>query len=192
MPLNQLPGTEINFYERSLSTNRLMKFLSAIGISFLIVFAFFMLSSGRSQYSSSPSSSTLAAGAGTTDGESFIGKDDFRNPKRVTERDKGKEISIVRAGWELGGFGAIALWHVTFKNNTDKPIGNLKYITYYLDETGAVVDRCGIESFGDNEIRKVIPPRKSRTLEINDCFVHHESHKANFALVDWQYVNDNR
>lgn len=149
----------------------------------------------------SPSTSPSASGSNSAlayegppiiDPSHYIGQDDPRNPKLVNQFEKTKELAIVRETWELGGFNTVAIWHVTFKNNTDKPIGNIKYVTHYSDETGNEVDKCGIESFGDHEIRKVIPPHKSRSLEVNDCFVHHEAHKAGFVVVDWEYVTDAR
>src|SRR5205823_5784046 len=99
-------------------------------------------------------------------------------------------LQITKHSWEKGGFDTVALWHITFWNRSDKPIGNIRYRTRYTAETGGQVDRGGVEALlGDYTIRKVIPPHQKRTLEINDGFVHHEAARAHFEIVSWEFVN---
>ena len=99
-------------------------------------------------------------------------------------------LQITKHTWEKGGFETVALWHITFWNRSDKPIGNIRYRTRYTAETGDQVDRGGVDSLlGDYTIRKVIPPHQKRTIEINDGFVHHEGVRGNFEVVSWEFVN---
>lgn len=103
------------------------------------------------------------------------------------------QLVVVKASWEKGGFGSIAIWRVTFKNNTDRPIGDIKYRTAYYSETGNQVDRGGVDALLDkNTVQKVIPPKSTRTIEINDGFTHSEAHRAGFELVSWRFVSDSR
>jgi hypothetical protein len=101
-------------------------------------------------------------------------------------------LIVVKSTWHKGGFDNIALWNVTFKNRSDKPVGNIKYRTEYSSETGQVVDRGGQNSVVGQPILKVIPPGSSRTLEVNDGFLHPEAHKASFEVVSWEFVQDQR
>ena len=99
-------------------------------------------------------------------------------------------LQITKHSWEKGGFETVGLWHITFWNRSDKPIGNIRYRTRYMAETGDQVDRGGVDALlGDYTIRKVIPPHQKRTLEINDGFVHHEAARAHFEIVSWEFVN---
>jgi len=103
------------------------------------------------------------------------------------------ELVIVKSTWRAGGFGTVALWQVTLKNNTSKPIGNIQYRTAYYSETGNIVDKGGIDSPLDKKIiQKVIPPKSTRTIEVNDGFTHREAHRAGFELVKWEFVADQR
>lgn len=100
-----------------------------------------------------------------------------------------KELEVVKAVWREGGFGTVALWTVTIKNNTSKKIGDIKFRTSYSSETGNIVSRGGTDALlGKDTIQKVIPPKSSRTVEVNDGFVSDEAHKANFELVSWRDV----
>ncbi len=99
-------------------------------------------------------------------------------------------LQITQKTWEKGGFDSVALWHVTFYNRSDKPIGNIRYRTRYSAETGDQVDKGGVDALlGDYTIRKVIAPHKKRTIEINDGFLHREAARANFEVVSWEFVN---
>jgi len=85
------------------------------------------------------------------------------------------------------------MWHVTFKNNSDRPIGDIQYRTIYYSETGNVVDKGGIDSPLDKKIiQRVIPAKSTRTVEVNDGFVHSEGVRARFELVDCRFVADSR
>lgn len=99
------------------------------------------------------------------------------------------QLQVVKSRWEKGGFGTVAVWHVTFRNNGKKPIGNIKFSTSYDAETGSEVDKGGTDSLlGKDTIQKVIEPGKTRTIEVNDGFVHDEAARASFAVVSWEYV----
>jgi hypothetical protein len=82
------------------------------------------------------------------------------------------------------------MWYVTLKNTTDRPIGDIKYRTTYYSETGNVVDKGGVDSIlSDHMVQKIIPLKKSRMIEINDGFIHSESSKASFEIVEWKFVD---
>jgi hypothetical protein len=99
-------------------------------------------------------------------------------------------MQVTHSTWTKGGFETVAMWHVTFWNRSDKPIGNIRYRTRYAAETGDQVDRGGVDALlGDYTIRKVIPPHQKRTIEINDGFLHHEAARATFEVVSWEFVN---
>jgi hypothetical protein len=99
-------------------------------------------------------------------------------------------LEVVHSTWKKGGFDAVAIWHVTFLNRSDKPIGNIRYRTRYHAETGDQVDQGGVDVLlGDYTIRKVIPPHQKRTIEINDGFLHHEAVRGSFEVVSWEFVN---
>ena len=163
--------------------------MKLIGLFCLSVFAFFVIRNVVGGADAPSASITQAFAAGSRP-ESFLAKDDERNPRRITQHDRNKELFIARATWDRGE-GGFANWRLVFKNNTDKPIGDLKYVTHYMTETGGIITTCGTESRPDSEIRRIIPPRQSRALEINDCVVTHQAGKATFTLVDWQYIEDN-
>jgi hypothetical protein len=99
-------------------------------------------------------------------------------------------LQITKHTLEKGGFDTVALWHITFWNRSDKPIGNIRYRTRYTAETGDQVDRGGVDALlGDYTIRKVILPHQKRTIEINDGFVNREAARGNFEIVSWEFVN---
>jgi hypothetical protein len=101
-------------------------------------------------------------------------------------------LDVVHSSWRFGGFDSVAIWTVTFRNRSTRPVGNIKYVTDYRAETGDLVDQCGEKAFGDHVIRKVIPAKSSRTLEINDCFVNHQAARAGFNVTGWEFVADRR
>ena len=96
-------------------------------------------------------------------------------------------MEVLKSTWRKGGFDSVALFTATFRNNTNGPIGNIKYNTDYSAETGEVVTKGGSQSWlGKDMIRKVIPAHSSRTLEINDGFIDSEAVHASFQLVSWE------
>ncbi len=42
---------------------------------------------------------------------------------------------------------------------------------------------------GKDTIEKVVPPKSSRTFEVNDGFVSDEAETGNFEIVSWREVN---
>lgn len=89
------------------------------------------------------------------------------------------QLEVVSSRWEGGG---VAVWKVTFRNKGKFDIGDIKYSTVYYSETGNVVDQGGTNSFADRTIQKVIPAGKTRTIEINDGFLHSEAARATFSV----------
>jgi hypothetical protein len=98
-------------------------------------------------------------------------------------------VKIIKARWDKDGFGTVAVWQVTLKNTSNKTLGNFKFRTVYKSETGKVVDRGGVDSVLSNgEVPKKILPGKTRTIEINDGFVHSEADNASFELVSVEEI----
>lgn len=108
--------------------------------------------------------------------------------KKSNKNDK-PDLELVKATWKTGGFGAIALWEVTVKNNTDKQLGDIKFRTQYVSETGNIVSKGGVDGLlGKDTIEKIVPAKKTRTFDVNDGFVSEEAHTAGFELVSWRVV----
>jgi hypothetical protein len=108
-----------------------------------------------------------------------------------SKRKKQQEIEanpleVVKADWKKEAFASIAIWTVTFRNRSSKPVGDIAYQTVYSGETGALVDT------GSGTVAKVVPPGSTRTLEINDGFLNKDAHRAGFKVVRWRYVQDRR
>ena len=98
-------------------------------------------------------------------------------------------LQVVKSSWQKGGFGTVAVWKVTFRNTGKKPVGNIKFRTSYGAETGSEVDKGGTDSLlGKDTLQKVIKPGETRTIEVNDGFVHDEAVSASFSVVSWEYV----
>jgi hypothetical protein len=64
------------------------------------------------------------------------------------------DLEVIRKTWRKGGFDTVALMTVTFRNNSDRPIGNIPYNTHYYAATGKVLTKGGEQSFlGKDMIR---------------------------------------
>ena len=111
--------------------------------------------------------------------------------KKFKEEDEinAEPLKVVKSDWSKGGFGTVALWRVTFHNRSGKPVGNIRYRTAYYAETGAQVDKGGVDSIlSKGLIQRVIGPRQKRTIEINDGFVNQEAVRGSFSVVSWEYI----
>lgn len=171
--------------------------LAAIGC----IFAFFVIMAISSQNHSKSSSSSSPSSPGADQNElRKAAERDSRMDRLINQNSSLPPIAspapdlsllqITKHTWEKGGFDTVVLWHITFWNKSDKPIGNIRYRTRYIAETGDQVDHGGVDApLGDYMIRKVIPPHQERTIEINDGFVHREAAKADFQIVSWEFVN---
>lgn len=116
-----------------------------------------------------------------------------KREREEAANDPQSQLVVIKSRWERGGFGAIAMWYVTFRNNSNRPIGDIQYRTAYYSETGNLVDKGGIDSLLDKKIiQKVIPAKSTRTIEVNDGFVHSEAHRAQFQIVDCKFATDSR
>jgi hypothetical protein len=82
------------------------------------------------------------------------------------------------------------MWKVTIKNESDKPLGDIKFRTVYLSESGNVVAKGGVDSLlGKDTIEKIVPAKKSRTFEVNDGFISDEAERADFQIVTWREIH---
>jgi len=99
-------------------------------------------------------------------------------------------LQLVSAKWQKGGFGTVALWKVTIKNVSDKPLGDIKFSTEYYSETKNVVSKGGTKGLvGKDTIEKIVPPKSTKTFDVNDGFVGDEAHTAELKLESWRIVN---
>lgn len=99
-------------------------------------------------------------------------------------------LQLVSAKWQTGGFGTVALWKVTIKNVSDKPLGDIKFSTEYFSETKNVVSKGGTKGLvGKDTIEKIVPPKSTKTFDVNDGFVSDEAHTADLKLESWRIVN---
>lgn len=99
-------------------------------------------------------------------------------------------LQLVSSKWQKGGFGSIAIWKVTIRNISDKPLGDIKFSTEYYSETGNVVSRGGTKGLlGKDTIEKIVPPKSSRSFEVNDGFIGDEATTANFQLESWRVID---
>jgi hypothetical protein len=138
-----------------------------------------------------------ASSSGFAEAQQLLKNLDTKIQKAEKEEEKAKssanpmlQLDVVKKSWEKGGFDAVAVWHVTFFNRGDKPIGNIQYRTRYAAETGDKVGVGGVDALlGDYTIRKIIAPHTKRTIEINDGFVNHEAARADFEVVSCEFVN---
>jgi hypothetical protein len=111
-------------------------------------------------------------------------------PTPAPEPEAADKLEVVKKRWHKGGFGAVSIWHVTFRNKGDKPIGNIRYRTFYRAETGEIVDQGGVEGLLDYTVKKVIKPGQTRTIEINDGFINgQEISTAKFEVVSAEYIH---
>lgn len=153
--------------------------------TFVAFFAFvsFAIYAARKNASSNPSRSSQ-----TTYNSTATRSPSAPNGNAATDR-----LIVVTAKWEKGGFDTVALWRVTFKNVSDQSIGDIQYRTAYYSETGNLVDKGGVDSILDKKVvQKVVPPNSTRTIEINDGFLHSEAHRATFDLVGCRFIADSR
>jgi hypothetical protein len=152
-------------------------FFIIVGILFTSVVALFIIGGALVSSNSTRSGASLSS---TPDQQAELRKAQERDARidRVISRYSSLPpvpsptpdlslLQVTKHTWEKGGFDTVALWHITFWNRSDKPIGNIRYRTRYTAETGDQVDRGGVDALlGDYTIRKVVPPHQKRTTDI--------------------------
>jgi hypothetical protein len=93
-------------------------------------------------------------------------------------------LILVSANWEKDGN---AVWRVTIRNVSDKPLGEIKYQTFYGGADGTTVRRGGVDGLGGKDtIQKVVPPNSTVTIEVDDGFVDEKAVAAGFNIVSWR------
>jgi hypothetical protein len=98
-----------------------------------------------------------------------------------------ENLQVLNVTWRRDGFGAVAILTVTFKNCSDSPITNISYDTTYTAENGDVVTRGGThEFFGVKNVKKVIQPGQTRTIEIDDGFIETEAVHMLFRVARYE------
>ena len=102
---------------------------------------------------------------------------------------KPKGLVLIKSTWQKGGFGTVALWRVTIKNESDKPLGDIKFRTAYYSETNDKVRSGGVDGLiGKDTIEKVVPAKGQRQFEVNDGFVSDEANTGDFKILSWREV----
>jgi len=92
-------------------------------------------------------------------------------------------LEVVSTKLDRGGFGLVAIWKVKIRNVSDEPIGDIVYETQYYSETGNRVGKS------DGVIQKIIPPRSTRTFEVNDGAVHSQAARGKFNVTNWRVID---
>lgn len=115
--------------------------------------------------------------------------DTTANTKKAFDYEKDG-LQLVSSKWQKGGFGSVALWKVTIKNVSDKPLGDIKFSTEYYSETKNIVSKGGSKGLlGKDTIEKIVPPKSTKTFDVNDGFISDEAHTADFQIESWRVVN---
>ena len=58
-----------------------------------------------------------------------------------------------------------------------------------MSETGNVVSKGGVDAIlGKDTIEKIVPPKSTRTFEVNDGIIGEEAATANFDIVSWREI----
>jgi hypothetical protein len=97
---------------------------------------------------------------------------------------KAQGVKIVWVSWEKGGFGVASIIHLKLKNLTDQTIGNIRYSTTYVSDTGIQSESLN----GDKVITKLIKPGQTRTLEVNDGLIQAaRADKMDFRILDYDF-----
>jgi hypothetical protein len=98
-----------------------------------------------------------------------------------------EKLRVLDVTWQKGGFNTVSMIYLTVKNCSDSPITNISYDSTYTAENGDVVTQGGTHQFfGVKNIKKVVHPGETRTLEINDGFIDSEAYKLNFRVADYE------
>ena len=99
-----------------------------------------------------------------------------------TEAWSGSDFKVAKTVWEKGGFNSVAIWHITIKNLTNRPIGNFLYTTDYASETGINHgSRAGV-------LEKRIEPGETKTFEINDGFIYSQADRASIDFTKAEFL----
>lgn len=91
-------------------------------------------------------------------------------------------LELLDSVWEKDEFGRAAVWKLRIRNNSDLPIGDIKYRTLYYSETGNIVGaRSGL-------IQRLIKPGIVMPFELKDGLVDQYALKASFKVTGWRFV----
>ena len=96
-------------------------------------------------------------------------------------------LRVLSVRWRKGGFDTVSIITVTLKNVSKSPITDLRYDTVYRAENGEVVTKGGTHEFlGVKDVKKVIAPGQTRTIEIDDGFIQSEAVSMSFQIVGYE------
>ena len=87
-------------------------------------------------------------------------------------------IDVVNTRWHHDGFGVVAMWSVTLKNNAQfVTFYDIEYRTEYSAASGTVT------SSNQGTILNVLKPGQTRSFEVNDGFINTQAHSASFEIT---------
>lgn len=96
----------------------------------------------------------------------------------IASADATKDLDIVRSSWEKGGFGSVALWHLTIKNkSTVVMYSDIAYITEYAAPSGTIVGH------GSGKILDTIQPGQTKSFNVNDGFINSQATRASVTIL---------
>ncbi len=110
------------------------------------------------------------------------------SPSRATAEEK-PDLEVIEADWEKGELETDAVWQVTFRNNSERKISDIKYEIRYYAVTGKQVTRDNKLGVTEQTSQKVIAPKKMQILEINDGLPHKDASTAVFTLKSWRVLD---
>jgi hypothetical protein len=98
-----------------------------------------------------------------------------------------EKLRVLDVTWHKSGFNTVSIIYLTVKNCSDSPITNISYDSTYTAENRDVVTQGGTHQFfGIKNIKKVVHPGETRTLEIDDGFIDSEAYKLNFKIAGYE------
>lgn len=100
----------------------------------------------------------------------------------LTVAEPDTHFRVTKSTWEKGGFDSIALWHVTIKNVTNRPMGNFTYVTGYGSETGVDHGSRG------GRLEKRLEPGQTKSFEINDGFISTAINRASIEITSAEFL----
>jgi hypothetical protein len=99
-------------------------------------------------------------------------------------------LKVLNVSWHKGGFDTVSILNVTIKNLSKSFIDDIQYDTVYTAETGETVTKGGAHQlFGVKDVKKVVLPGQTRTLEINDGFIDTEAVRVTFQITGYKLLD---
>ena len=188
VPLPPTPRPQI----KDTSNTKALLLVAGSFIGLCAMCGFLSLLANRSSQKSKSSSSLAIAKTSKTSGATPKSKATTTASRATTEEkpeEEKPELEVIEADWEKGELGTAAVWQVTFRNNTERKISDIKYEIRYYAETGKQVARDEKLGVTEHTSQKVMAPKKMQSLEINDGLPHKDASSAVFTLKSWRVLD---